>query len=127
MWYPRPRMPKPVFEEATFQKLVDEISNFPIQAGPNGNLIDPGIRDLLADESTKTCPWEPADRRTSLLVMGTEACREVTYAAEALAKLGVTKRAVKNLAIPVCNLMDVAVELQRELNDEEAKRARVGW
>lgn len=119
-------MPKLILDDATIGRLVETISGFPIHAGPNGDLLEPGVQDVLEQRSGSSA-WQPADERTRLLVLGTEACREVTNIARGFHEQASRARIIKNLAIPVCSLMEVTAKLQKTFNDEDSKLAQSKW
>jgi hypothetical protein len=119
-------VPKLVIDDSTIQMLMRKLSVFPIHAGPDGDLLEPGVHQLI-DGNEKSNPWQPADLRTRLLVLGEEACREISFELERFHEVHARKRILKNLSIPICSLMDVVVELQKSLNEESCRETRLSW
>ena len=119
------KVPKLVIDESTMEMLASKLSEFPIHAGPDGGLLEPGILDLVDD--TTAGQWQPGDQRTKLVVLGGEACREIVFCSERFKDPSAQKRTLKNLTVPVCSLMDVVVALQASLNDRESRETRLAW
>lgn len=124
-WYSN-QVPKIVFDEPTIKALVEKLAGFPIELGPDGNLVAPGVQDLV-DGNEGESPWQPADERTKLLVLGGEACREISFGLERFGEERARKRILKGLSVPVCSLMDVAIALLKSLNDEVSRKLRLAW
>jgi hypothetical protein len=119
-------VPKLVINDSTIQMLMEKLQGFPIHTGPDGKLLEPGVCDLV-DGNEKSSPWQPGDQRTRLLVLAGEACRQISFELERFHQVHARKRILKNLSIPICNLMDVVVELQKSLNDESCRNTRRSW
>jgi hypothetical protein len=119
-------VPKLIINDSTIQMLMEKIPGFPIHAGPGSYLLEPGVCDLV-DGNEKSNPWQPGDRRTRLLVLAGEACRQISFELERFHEVHARKRILKNLSIPICSLMDVVVELQKFLNDESCGEIRRFW
>jgi len=94
--------------------------------GPDGSLLKPGVIDLVNDDEN-TGRWQPGDRRTTLVVLGAEACREIVFSSERFDEQAARKRILKNLTVPVSSLMDVILELHASLNDHESRSTRSTW
>jgi hypothetical protein len=119
-------VPKLIIDEPTLQMLASKTPGFPIHVGPGGDLLEPGVLDLVeGDEDTGQ--WQPGDRRTKLVVLGGEACREIVFCAERFEDPTARRRTLKNLTVPVCNLMDVVSALLSSLNDPESRKTRLAW
>jgi hypothetical protein len=118
-------MAKLILDDAAMQLAMRELAGRPIHAGPGGRLLAPGVIDIMGDDSGHR--WRPANARTRLLVLGTEACRDVAFHAPPLANVNGRARAVKALTVPVCSLMDVVSGLLSQLNDKEWQLARRQW
>lgn len=89
-------------------------------------MLAPGIVDIV-ENAAAPHRWQPGDRRTRLLVLGAEACRDILHQAVRYADPGARARVVKSLATPVCNLMDVVDRLLGTLKDGPSRRARDAW
>jgi hypothetical protein len=115
-----------VLDESAIALAVSKLDGAPVFAGPGGDLLAPGVIDLVNDESIGE-RWQPGDERTRLLVLGAEACSEVIFCAERLAGPPMQRRAMKGMVVPVCSLMDVVDALLKSLNDERSRLRRRDW
>jgi hypothetical protein len=91
--------------------------------GPGGNLLTPGIVDLIGEEGASD-RWQPGNLRTKQLVLGGEACRDVLFYLNQFLDPNTRRRSMNRLAVPLCNLMDVVAKLLAELNDKESHQIR---
>ena len=119
-------MPKLIIDEATMQMLAGRLEGQQIFMGPDGGLLKPGIIDLV-DDDAKHDRWQPGDKRTSFLVLGAEACREIVFTSQRFEEKASRSRIMKNLTVPVSSLMDVVLGLHASLGDEESRSARSTW
>lgn len=121
-------MPKLIIDEATMQMLAERLEGQPIFMGPDGGLLKPGIIDLVDDDDdAEHDRWQPGDKRTSFLVLGAEACREIVFTSQRFEEKASRSRIMKNLTVPVSSLMDVVLDLHASLGDEESRKARSTW
>ncbi len=120
------RVGKLIVDEAAIELLTRKLRTLPVVVGSDGRFVRPGIVDLVEDLDSLE-RWQPCDQRTKLLVLSHEAAREVQSSAAGFADPHQRRRVVKNLSIPICNLMDVVHKLTGALNDPDAQRARVAW
>lgn len=75
-------MPKLIIDESMLERIAASFTGLPITMGPDGEMLAPGIVDLL--EADHTIPrWTPNDDRTSMLVLAAEACRDVRFSQNA--------------------------------------------
>lgn len=119
-------MAKLILDEAAMQLAMTKLAGSPIFAGPDGGLLAPGIVDLIEGEDGARS-WQPGDKRTSLIVLGGEACRDLVFHAPTFAESETRRRAMKSLVVSVCNLMDVTSGLLTEFNDEASRSHRRAW
>jgi hypothetical protein len=119
-------VPKLIVDASTLQMLQGKLSGFSIHGGPNGRLLEPGIIDVLDDDASRG-RWLPGDNRTRLIVLGAEACREIVSCAQRFDEQLSRKRLMKNLSVPVCNLMRVVSSLHSSLKDKEWPAVRLSW
>jgi hypothetical protein len=119
-------MAKLIIDEATMQMLAQKLSSYPIYLGPGGALLEPGIVDLVEGDEPGT-RWQPADDQTKLIVLGAEACSEIVFSGERFDDPAVRKRTLKNLTIPVCNLMDSISAVLSAFDDAESRWIRQSW
>jgi hypothetical protein len=119
-------VPKLIIDDAAIQMLMSKLEGQPIYMGPDDGLLKPGIIDLVNDD-TKSGRWQPRDRRTSFLVLGAEACKEIVFSSERFDEEEARKRILKNLTVPVFSLMDVVLQLHASLNDHESRSTRSTW
>lgn len=119
-------MPKLIMDEATMQMLASKLQGYPIHSGPNGAMLQPGVVDVV-DGHEQQSPWQPGDARTKLIVLGSEACREIAFSAKRFDERSARNRTLKNLTVPVCSLMDLVHALLSSLNDSESRLMRQQW
>jgi len=116
-----------VLDAAAIQLAMQKLSGQPIFAGPDGNLLEPGIIDLADDGETSDARWQPGDRRTKFLTLSAEACRDVVFHSEHLLSASARARAIRALVVPACNFVDVTVQLLATLNGAEQRKMRESW
>jgi len=114
---------KLIFDESAMELIAAKMEGRPIFMGPGGNLLSPGIVDLLGEEEA-SIRWQPGNERTRQLVLGGEACRDVLFYLDQFLDLKTRRRSINRLAVPICNLMDVVAKLIAELNDKESRQIR---
>jgi len=112
-----------IFDEDTIKLIAAKAQGHPVFTGPGGNLLTPGIVDLLSEEGASD-RWQPGDDRTRLLVLGGEACRDVLFYMDHFLDPKTQRRSMNRLAVPLCSLMDVVSKLLAELNDEKSRQVR---
>ena len=119
-------MPKLIIDQETMQMVAKRLDGFPIHAGPNGKMLSPDVKNIVDGNETGN-PWQPGDDRTRLLVLAVEACRETSFSVERFHEVSARKRILKNLCVPVCNLMDAVIPLQKSFNNDESTTTRRAW
>ncbi|BBA69302.1 hypothetical protein [Geobacter sulfurreducens] len=114
---------KLIFDEATMENLIPKLSGHPIYAAPGGGLFTPGIVDILGEEGTSD-RWQPGNDLTRQLVLGAEACRDVLFYINQFLDPKTRRRAINRMAVPVCSMIDVVLQLLTVTNHEEARKIR---
>lgn len=119
-------MPRLIIDEVAQQLAAEKLSGAPLYAGRGGELMDPGVIDLVDDGGEHA--WQPGGERTRALALGVEACHDMVASATAVlnARSG-RRRAIKAMAVPTCNLMDSVNRLHQLLNDQECRDNRNTW
>ncbi len=119
-------MSRLIIDEAAQQLAAARLEGKPIFAGPGGGLLELGVVDLVDRGDPEA--WQPADQRTKMLTLAIEACRDMVFHAERLlASPGTARRAIKAMAVPACNLVDVSIQLHSALNSREFHAVRTRW
>lgn len=108
------------------ERIAASFTGLPITIGPDGEMLAPGIVDLLDADHT-TSSWMPNDDRTGMLVLAAEACRDVTFFSERLIDSKNRRRAMRAVTVPVCKLMDVTALLVSRMNDKISRDYRAQW
>jgi hypothetical protein len=116
-------MQRLIFDEEAIKLATEKMQGRPIFGGPGGNLLSPGIVDLLGEEGASD-KWQPGDERTTQLVLGGEACRDVLFYVNQFLDPNIRKRAINRLAVPICSLMDVVIKLLSQLKDKQSHQIR---
>ena len=119
-------MPKLIIDEATMEMIAGKLEGKQIFMGSDGDLLKPGIINLVDEDATRG-RWQPWDKRTKLVVLGAEACREIVFSSQRFEEQGARNRVMKNLTVPVASLMDIVLELHASLGDEESRKRRSIW
>lgn len=114
---------KLIFDEAAIKHISEKMRGQPIYMGPGGNLLAPGIVNLLVEEEVLN-RWQPSNERTRQLVLGREACRDVLFYLDRFLDPNTRKHSMNRMAVPLCSLMDVVSRLLKELNDKESQLVR---
>ncbi|WP_374555477.1 hypothetical protein [Aquitalea pelogenes] len=118
--------PKLIIDKDMLEKIASSFNGLPITMGPDGEMLSPGIVDLLDVDNT-TSHWTPYDERTRMLVLAIEACRDITFYAEQLIDTKVQRRAMRAVTVPVCKLMDGTALLLTKMNDVASRETRNQW
>jgi hypothetical protein len=119
-------MPKLIIDKATLDKIANVMGDRPIIMGPDGNMLAPGVVDLL--EAHDGPPrWSPNDDRTRMLVLAVEACRDVLFYREQAIDAKLRQRAIRSMTVPICKLMDVVVALMSKMSDQASRAVRDQW
>ncbi|MBN3003459.1 hypothetical protein JW897_06885 [Chromobacterium alkanivorans] len=119
-------MPKLIIDESILKRIAASFTGQPITMGPDGEMLAPGIVDLLDTDHTIS-RWVPNDDRTGMLVLAAEACRDVLFYSERLIDSKTRRRAMRGVTVPVCKLMDVTALLISRMNDKTSRDARAQW
>jgi hypothetical protein len=106
---------KLIIDEAALQLISKKLPGFPVYAGPNGDLLTPGIVDILNEEITDH--WQPSNEHTEQLVLGAAACRDILFYLDQFLEAKTRKRAMNRMAVPICSLIDVVRKLLAVSND----------
>jgi hypothetical protein len=114
---------KLIFDESAIKIAIEKMQGRPVFIGPDGDLFNPGVVNLLGEEETLG-KWQPGDERTKQLVLGGEACREVIFYLNQFLDPKTRQRSMNRMTVPLCSLMDVVVKLLAELNDKESRHIR---
>lgn len=117
---------KLIMDEAALQLMAKKLPGFPVYAGPDGNLLTPGIVDLLNEEITEH--WQPSNQHTEQLVLGIAACRDILFYLDQFLEPKTRKRAMNRMAVPICSLIDVVKKLLSVNNDSRSLEIRnISW
>ncbi|MBL1178532.1 hypothetical protein [Pantanalinema sp. GBBB05] len=119
-------MPKLIIDDEARNLLLSKVAGQPIYSSSEGQFISPGLIDIV-DLNNVGSKWQPGDTRTTLLVLGGEACHELLFQAERFIEEAHRKRTIKNMTVPLCSLMDQVHKLMRSLTDEESIKTRETW
>ncbi len=119
-------MPKLIIDESMLKRIAASFTGLAITMGPDGEMLAPGIVDLLEADHTNS-RWAPNDDRTGMLVLAAEACRDVTFYSERLIDSKTRRRAMRGVTVPVCKLMDVTALLVSRMNDKTSRDTRAQW
>lgn len=119
-------MPELIIDESMLERIAGSFTGLPITMGPDGEMLAPGIVDLLEADHISS-RWMPNDERTGMLVLAAEACRDVTFYSERLIDLKTRRRAMRGVTVPVCKLMDVTALLLSRMNDKPSRDTRAQW
>lgn len=119
-------MPKLIIDDEARKLLLSKAAGQPIYSGLKGKFVSPGLIDVI-DLSNVGNQWQPGDIRTTLLVLGGEACHELLFQSERFTEEAHRKRIIKNMAVPLCSLMDQVYKLMGSLTDEESSKTRETW
>lgn len=113
------------FDEETLKRMEKKLSGFPVYAGPNGDLLSPGVVDVL-DESIMN-QWQPGNEYAELLVLGVAACQDILFYSNQFLEPKTRKRAMYRMSVPICTLIDVVKRLLVITNTSEAHAIRLSW
>ncbi len=114
---------KLIFDEAAIKLLSEKLPGHPICAGPDGGLFTPGIVDINGEEGMSD-RWLPGNEHTKLLVLGVEACRDVLFYLNQFLEPKTRRRAMNRMAVPICSLIDIVVQLLAATNNEQDRHIR---
>ncbi len=107
---------------------MTELEGQPIYTSADGGLMEAGVRDLAEWDTSTRGLWQPADLRTQRLALAAEACRELLFHGERALELGLqSKRALRALVVPLCNLVDLAIQLQKTFEEPAWALLRQSW
>ncbi|HMV66634.1 MAG TPA: hypothetical protein PKA64_07270 [Myxococcota bacterium] len=120
-------MPKLVLDERAILLAVERLGGQSIFAGPDGGLLDPGVVDVLEDWSVNAERWQPGNEATERLVLGAEACREISDIASRWRRGSAERRVLKQLTVPICLLIEQVDRLASLLNTDQARAERSHW
>ena len=120
-------MPRLILDEQAMQLAMQKLRGQAIYDGPDGEFLKPGLVDLVDEGDDSGGRWQPGDKRTKLLTLGAEACRDVTFHAERVFSDAAQRRAIRAVIVPTCNLMDTTIQLVAEFNDTESRKMREAW
>lgn len=116
-----------VIDPSALKVAASSLPGRPVYGGPNGGLLDPGVFEVLEDGPDSAEKWQPGDERTRLLVLARESCCDVLFHVDAVCDASRSKRALKQLTVNVCCLMDVVARLLSSLNDSLSQETRQAW
>lgn len=111
-----------IIDEAALQLISNKLPGFPVYAGPDGNLLTPGIVNILDDEITEC--WQPNNEHTEQLVLGGVACQDILFYLDQFLELKTRKQAMNRMAVPICTLIDVVRKLLSTTNNLQAHEIR---
>jgi hypothetical protein len=114
---------KLIIDEPALELISEKLAGQPVYAGPDGDLLTPGIVNILSDEETSD-QWQPGNERTKQLVLGVEACRDVLFYLDQYLEPKTRKRAMHRMTIPICSLIDVIKKLLAVTNDPQSRHIR---
>lgn len=110
---------KLIFDETAIKFISEKMKGQPIYMGPGGDLLKPGIVDLLGEDEVSD-RWQPSNERTRQLVLGREACRDVLFYMDRFIDPVTRKHSMNRMSVPLCSLMDIVAKLIGELNDNKS-------
>lgn len=117
---------KLIIDEVALQLISKKLPGFPIYAGPDGDLLTPGIVDVLNEEITEH--WQPSNQHTEQLVLGVAACRDILFYLDQFLEPKTRKRAMNRMAVPICSLIDVVGKLLSVNNNSRSLEVRnISW
>lgn len=122
-----PSLPRLVIDAAAIELARKRLCGAAIAAGPDGAFLEPGVVDLVDQGSDEQARWQPADARTTQLMLGAEACRDVVFHLDRVLVEKAHPRAIRGLVVPACNMMDAAAKLLVHFNDVQSQRMRQVW
>lgn len=114
---------KLIFDEVAIKLISEKLPGHPIYAGPDGGLFTPGIVDILGEEGISD-RWLPGNDHTRQLVLGAEACRDVLFYINQFLEPKTRRRAMNRMAVPICSLIDIVVQLLAVTNNEQSRHIR---
>ncbi len=114
---------KLIFDEAAMENLIPKLSGHPIYAASGGGLFTPGIVDILSEEGISD-RWQPGNNLTRQLILGAEACRDVLFYVNQFLDTNTRRRAMNRMAVPVCSMIDIVLQLLTVTNHEEFRKIR---
>src|SRR4051794_13543219 len=123
---PNVKMPKLILDDAATALALARLQGQPIFTGPNGEFVDLGVVAVLEDGDGHE--WQPANKRTSTLILACEACRDLIDDAQRLiGDINTQKRSAKRMTVPLCTLMEKVAALSK-VNEEPAfYEAQESW
>lgn len=114
---------KLIFDEAAMENLIPKLSGHPIYAASGGGLFTPGIVDIHGEEEISD-RWQPGNDLTRQLVLGAEACRDVLFYVNHFLDPKTRRRAMNRMAVPVCSMIDIVLQLLTVTNHEQSRNIR---
>lgn len=109
------------------QEVSKQLRGAPIHAGPDGNLLDPGVMEVLDDHDVARSPWQPGNLATTYLVLAAEACQDLIHVAATFRRGRAERRVLKQMTVPMCSLMDQLQKLFALVNTPEGRAERDAW